>query len=126
MIFLTPLTVIAAIMLSSPSQAIPNPASVLCASMGYTQDKNDCLFPDNTRCNQWAFWRGECGENHHICAKNNGKIVTVKKAPLCDIDGRLYRWDLKRNRSEDGTQWQVVLLPEETGKFRPLDETSAQ
>lgn len=47
-----------------------NPASVYCVQSGYaleirTDDKGGqrgvCIFPDGTECEEWAFFRGECG-----------------------------------------------------------------
>jgi putative hemolysin len=47
-----------------------NPASVYCEEQGYTleirTDKDGgqygvCVFPDGTECDEWAFFRGECG-----------------------------------------------------------------
>ncbi|MBX3191799.1 MAG: DUF333 domain-containing protein [Labilithrix sp.] len=41
-----------------------NPASVYCASLGYAAEDETCTFPDGTSCEQWSFFRGECGEGH--------------------------------------------------------------
>ena len=48
---------------------LPNPASVFCEQKGYkletvtvadgSQSAN-CLFPDGSKCDEWAFYRGEC------------------------------------------------------------------
>jgi putative hemolysin len=48
-----------------------NPASVYCEEQGYTLDirietegggqYNVCVFPDGSVCEEWAFYRGECG-----------------------------------------------------------------
>lgn len=53
------------------SQAnLPNPASAHCEEQGYTleirtaEDGSQagyCLFPDGSECDEWAFFRGECG-----------------------------------------------------------------
>lgn len=49
---------------------IPNPASVFCGEKGYKLEIRTaadgsqtgyCLFPDGTECEEWAFFRGECG-----------------------------------------------------------------
>lgn len=53
-----------------PSTGLANPAAVYCQEMGYkleTRTRGDggqygvCIFPDRKECNQWAFFRGECG-----------------------------------------------------------------
>jgi putative hemolysin len=49
---------------------LANPASVYCQEQGYTLEiRTDtdggqygvCVFPDGTECDEWAFFRGECG-----------------------------------------------------------------
>jgi len=53
------------------SQAgIPNPASAYCEQLGYRVEIRTaadgsqagfCIFPDGSECDEWAFFRGECG-----------------------------------------------------------------
>lgn len=58
---------------SSPSAApaanLPNPASVYCEAQGYRLEIRSakdgsqsgvCIFPDDSECDEWAFYRGEC------------------------------------------------------------------
>lgn len=48
---------------------MPNPASQFCEDQGYELEIREeaggqvgyCLFPDGTECEEWAFFRGECG-----------------------------------------------------------------
>jgi putative hemolysin len=52
-----------------PTTGLANPASVYCEEQGYTlemrTDENGtygvCIFPDGSECEEWAFYRGECG-----------------------------------------------------------------
>ncbi len=53
-----------------PEAGKPNPASVFCGEKGFTLEirtaadgsqQGFCLFPDGTECDEWAFYRGECG-----------------------------------------------------------------
>jgi Tol biopolymer transport system component/putative hemolysin len=52
-----------------PTIGLANPASVYCEEQGYTlemrTDENGdygvCIFPDGSECEEWAFYRGECG-----------------------------------------------------------------
>jgi putative hemolysin len=69
--------ILSAVMLSAcclPQDAggaeLGNPASVYCKEQGYTLDiRTDedggqygvCVFPDGTECEEWTFYRGECG-----------------------------------------------------------------
>jgi putative hemolysin len=49
---------------------LPNPAAVHCQEEGYTYEirtaadgsqSGVCIFPDGSECDEWAFYRGECG-----------------------------------------------------------------
>lgn len=48
---------------------LPNPASQFCEEQGYTLEIREgadgqsgvCIFPDGSECDEWAFYRGECG-----------------------------------------------------------------
>ncbi|MHB1357708.1 MAG: putative hemolysin [Anaerolineae bacterium] len=53
-----------------PQAGIPNPASVYCTQQGNkleirTADDGSqqgiCVFPDGSTCDEWAYYRGECG-----------------------------------------------------------------
>jgi putative hemolysin len=50
--------------------ALPNPASVYCEEQGGRLEfrtatdggqRGVCLFADGSECDEWAFYRGECG-----------------------------------------------------------------
>lgn len=54
----------------SPNSETANPASEYCLKLGYALEvKNNadgsqygvCKFPDGTECEEWAFYKGECG-----------------------------------------------------------------
>jgi putative hemolysin len=68
---------------------LPNPASVYCSDMNYTLVGGDCMFPPNncgasagancingtvTHCEQWAFFRGQCGKEFSFCEKNGFRL----------------------------------------------------
>lgn len=48
---------------------VPNPASKFCEDQGYRLEMREesggtagyCIFPDGSECEEWAFFRGECG-----------------------------------------------------------------
>lgn len=53
--------------------AIANPAATYCENMGYTLSGENCVFTDGTSCEQWAFYRKECGQSYVKdlgCAQN--------------------------------------------------------
>jgi putative hemolysin len=56
-----------------------NPASVYCTSLGYVwKSDGSCGFPDGTSCEEWSFYRGECGQAHSFCNLHGGKISHVE------------------------------------------------
>jgi putative hemolysin len=53
-----------------PQANLPNPASVYCEAHGYRSEIRTasdgsqagyCIFPDGNECDEWMFYRGECG-----------------------------------------------------------------
>ena len=53
-----------------PQTNMPNPASVYCEQNGNTLEivtaadgsqSGRCIFPDGSACNEWTYYRGECG-----------------------------------------------------------------
>jgi len=68
---------------------LANPASVYCVELGYqllySRDTylNDCVFPDGSKCEEWAFFRGECGQPFSYCVKNGGKLEQRENLSTC-------------------------------------------
>ena len=55
---------------SSEGAGLPNPASAYCLEQGYEHEirtaadgsqSGVCIFPDGSECDEWAYFRGECG-----------------------------------------------------------------
>lgn len=53
-----------------PQANIPNPASVFCLENGFISEirtaadgsqSGVCIFPDGSECDEWTYYRGECG-----------------------------------------------------------------
>jgi putative hemolysin len=40
---------------------LANPAATHCVELGHSLVDEQCVFSDGTSCEQWAFYRGECG-----------------------------------------------------------------
>jgi len=83
---------------AAPSQPSPaagglaNPASTYCVALKYDlQIRSDasgaqagyCVFPDKTECEEWAFFRGECGQAKSLCGQDGGTIKASDSGPSC-------------------------------------------
>lgn len=95
--------------------AMPNPATVHCSQLNYTIQGDLCVFPDGSTCDQWSFWRGTCGQTHHLCTRNQGQLVEKNKTMVCVIDGQSHHWTLRKTDIKLA-YWQVVLEPDSSQK----------
>ncbi len=58
-----------------PDVGMANPAAVYCEGLGYSYKSietaagtdADCIFPDESRCGQWDFLSGRCGQEFTYC-----------------------------------------------------------
>ena len=76
---------------------LPNPSAIYCKSLGYkykviNTEKGQvgyCVFPDNTSCSAWKFFRGECKQEYTACKRfYNGSLVYENGTLFCIFDGR--------------------------------------
>ena len=78
---------------------IANPASVHCEEQGYTieirEDSNGnqygvCKFTDDTECEEWAFFRGECRQGDTVRVQPPGPVTgdVVHLSVECSISHR--------------------------------------
>lgn len=51
-----------------------NPAAAYCVKLGYVAEGDSCTFPEGASCEQWAFYRGECGQTHSFCNRHGGEV----------------------------------------------------
>ncbi len=68
-----------------PQTSLPNPASVFCVQKGNKHEIRTaadgsqsglCVFPDGKTCDEWAYYRGECGP-----AAQSSPTPTITVAP---------------------------------------------
>jgi putative hemolysin len=73
---------------STPEPNLPNPASAYCEQQGYkleirTADDGSqsgiCIFPDGNSCDEWAYYRGECGPQDSNNLTNTPFPVATQK-----------------------------------------------
>jgi len=70
-----------------------NPAAVYCENLGYdmenvTRDGGqdaDCIFPDASRCGQWDFLSGRCGQNFTFCSMQGFKLEPGANIGTCSF-----------------------------------------
>ena len=98
-----------------PQAGIPNPASVYCEQQGNTleiQTADDgsqsgvCVFPDGSTCDEWAYFRGECG-----------LAVDTTPEPVATVDANTNASGgyMPPGTSEDFADWWGVIKSTESG-----------
>jgi putative hemolysin len=94
---------------------IPNPASVYCEQNGNTLEirtaddgsqSGVCVFPDGSTCDEWAYFRGECGQAATITPK---PVATVEA--IADASGGY----MPPGTSEQITDWWGVIKSTDAG-----------
>jgi putative hemolysin len=101
-----------------------NPSAVYCAGLGYSMENvtrnsggdADCIFTDDSRCAQWDFLSGRCGQEFTYCKMQGfnieqGTNIGVCRFPddsYCDefqyFSGECSQGDNPGNSEEDTTQ----------------------
>jgi putative hemolysin len=105
----TPATDVPSVEESEPTVGLPNPASVHCEEQGYKLEMREeaggtvgyCLFPDGSECEEWAYYRGECGP------KGEGAGMPNPASVHCEEQG--YTLEI---RDEAGGQVGYCIFPD--------------
>ncbi|MBW2977092.1 DUF333 domain-containing protein [Candidatus Woesearchaeota archaeon] len=56
---------------------VSNPAVVYCKNLGYKLEAANCIFPDGSKCEEWSFFRGKCGQQFTFCVKQGFSIKNL-------------------------------------------------
>lgn len=80
--------------LKSDMTGIPNPSGAYCSSLGYETEYHQtggsyCIFSDKTKCEQWAFYRGKCGEEWSYCNLKNYDLKNLSEIEGWGRDGSI-------------------------------------
>jgi putative hemolysin len=76
---------------------VPSPASAYCHKLGFVPtDDGTCRYPDGTSCDQWAFYRAQCGQPFSYCNRHGGQVSSQERdmggwtalVAVCTIDGK--------------------------------------
>ncbi len=108
----------------TPQADMPNPAAAACVEQGFVSEIRAaadgsqygvCIFPDGSECDEWAYYRGECGP-----ASQNGDISTPTgtPAPVADMPNPAsafcqeqgYQSEIRT--ATDGSQYGVCIFPD--------------
>jgi putative hemolysin len=113
---------------ASPQANMPNPASVYCEEQGNrleirtAADGNQtgiCIFPDSSECDEWAYFRKECGSATQSATSFSPAAIPTAM-PIDPADYQQGWWTYKHS-----TYGFSIMLPEdwvveETTTFDPL------
>jgi putative hemolysin len=78
----------------APQADMPNPASTFCEEQGYRieirtaadgSQSGYCIFPDGSECDEWSYFRGECGPS--LLAVSSAALTSLPTAlPIDPVD----------------------------------------
>ncbi len=103
---------------------MPNPASVFCEQKGNKleiQTASDgsqsgiCVFPDGTICDEWAYFRGECGLAPQESPIPAITVVPTQKASGGDPGGNASGGYMPPGTTEKLTDWWGVIKSTQPG-----------
>jgi putative hemolysin len=72
---------------AGPRNNMANPAAVYCTDLGYELQtitdeaggqRGNCIMPDQTKCDEWDFLAGKCGQEFSYCAKHGYQTRVAK------------------------------------------------
>jgi putative hemolysin len=98
-----------------PQSGMPNPASVFCEQNGNKLEIHTaangsqsgiCVFPDGSACDEWAYYRGECG----LAAQKSPTPATTVEATSNASGGYM-----QPGTTEDISDWWGVIKSTEPG-----------
>lgn len=98
-----------------PQANLPNPASAYCEQQGYTLEirtaedgsqSGFCIFPDGSECDEWAYYRGDCGP----ASQNESTQSTTEIATALPINPDDYQGWWTYTDEEYGFS---IMLPED-------------
>jgi len=83
---------------NEPIADMENPAAVYCEGLGYSMENvnrngggdADCIFPDGSRCAQWDFLSGRCGQEFTYCEKQGFDLEEGTNVGICRFPDNSY------------------------------------
>jgi putative hemolysin len=99
-----------------PQAGLPNPASVYCTQQGNKLEirtaadgsqNGICVFPDGSTCDEWAYFRGECGP----AVQNNPTPAINVEATIANASGGF----MPPDTTEEITDWWGTIKSTQPG-----------
>ncbi len=106
-----------------PQASMPNPASVYCTQNGnkleiVTADDGSqsgvCVFPDNSTCDEWAYFRGECGSSTPTSPKPIASVEATIEATSDPVENGSGGY-MPPGTTEEISDWWGVIKSTEPG-----------
>ena len=107
-----------------PQASIPNPASVFCAEKGNKLEirtaadgsqKGICVFPDGSTCDEWAYFRGECGPAAQASPTPTMAVEATKEASAEATQDQASGGYMPPGTTEKIADWRGVIKSTQPG-----------
>ena len=106
-----------------PQAGMPNPASVYCTQNGNKLEivtagdgsqSGMCVFPDGRTCDEWAYFRGECGSAIPTSPKPIASVDATKEATSAPVENGSGGY-VPPGTTEEISDWWGVIKSTESG-----------
>ena len=103
---------------STPPVNMPNPASVYCAQHGNKLEIHTaadgsqsgvCVFPDGSTCDEWAYFRGECGFAAQASPTSANPVAPTPKTSFDATEEHASGGDMPPGASEKISNWWGII-----------------
>jgi putative hemolysin len=109
---------------NAPPANLPNPASAFCEQNGYqleirsAEDGSQsgiCMFPDGSACDEWAYFRGECGPSAQKTQTPAATVAATQTASNDSAGENPSGGYMPPGTAEEITDWWGVIKGTESG-----------
>ena len=109
---------------NKPQAGMPNPASVYCTQAGNKLEirtaadgsqNGICVFPDGSTCDEWAYFRGECGLAQQKSPTPAIAVEATKEASGGDPGGNASGGYMSPGTTEEIADWRGVIKSTQPG-----------
>ena len=109
---------------STPPVNMPNPASVYCVQQGNKLEIHTaadgsqsgvCVFPDGSTCDEWAYFRGECGLTVQASSTPALTVASTTEAGGGSSGGNASGGYMPPGTSEELTDWWGIIKSTQPG-----------